>query len=150
MSVRLLRLPAGIAGIVGLERAEAEARPASEPFGRRAVAQDQSTDRPRVVARLERLGQRPEAPVAHVDIDARVGEEVLRPMRIVPGGDEDRAIRLVDETDRCRPRPTRPATAGRDPRDFALEDELGADVVRARLRQRDRCQDLPSVWVDGA
>jgi hypothetical protein len=147
MSVRRRRLPAGI---VGLERAEAEARPASEPFGRRAVAQDQSTDRPRVVARLERLGQGPEPPVANVHVDARVGEQVVRPLGVVAGRDEDRAVRLVDEADRRRPRPTRLASAGRDPRDFALEDELGADVVRARLRQRDRCQDLPSVWVDGA
>jgi hypothetical protein len=147
MSVGRHGLPAAIAG---LDRTEAKARPASESLGRRPVAQDQAADRSGVVARLERLGHGAEPPVAYVDVDAWVGGQVACPLGVVARCDEDRAVRLIDEADSDRPRLPRPATARRDPGDLALEEEVGADVVRARLRQRDRCQDLPSVWVDGA
>jgi tetrahydromethanopterin S-methyltransferase subunit G len=147
MSVAEGGLPA--AGIQ-LDRAQSEARPPSETLGRRAVAQDQTTDRSGVVGRLERLGARGEPPIANIDVRRRIGEQVGRPLGVIAGRDEDRTVGLFDEADRDRPRSACPTTAGRDPGDLPLEDQVVADVVRARLAQRDRCQDLPSVWVDGA
>jgi hypothetical protein len=75
-----------------------------------------------------------------------VGEQVARPLRPVAGSDEDRPVRLVDVAHGDPPQEPRPPSPGRDPGDLPLEDEVGADVVR----QRPRCQDLPSVPIAGA
>jgi hypothetical protein len=100
-----------------------------------------------VIGWLERLGDRPERALPDVDDDLRPAEQVERPGGPDAGGDQDRPVRLLDVPDRDRPRQSGPASPGRDPRDLPLEDEVVAEVVR---RQRARCQDLPSVWVDGA
>jgi hypothetical protein len=112
-----------------------------------------------VVGRLERLGDRAEPPIAHLDLDLRVIDEVRRPVRPIPRRDEDRPVRLLDEADGDGSRESAAATAGGQPGDLALEEQVAADIVRQRVsasaRQRVSapprcCQDLPSVWVDGA
>ena len=100
-----------------------------------------------MVRRPEGLGDRLESPLPDIDHDARRIEQVQGPARAITGGDQDRPVRFLDVPDRDRPRQSGPAPRGRDPCDLPLEDEVVADVVR---RQRARCQDLPSVWVDGA
>jgi hypothetical protein len=100
-----------------------------------------------VIRHLERFRHCPEPPLPDIDRDLRSIEQMERPARPVTGGDQDRPVRFLDVADRDRSRQSRPPTPGRDPGDLSLEDEVVADVVR---RQRARCQDLPSVWVDGA
>lgn len=100
-----------------------------------------------MIGRLEELSHGPERPIADVDQDLRSVEQVERPASPIASGDQDRSIGLLDIPDRDRPQQAGPASPGRDPSDLPLEDEVVADVVR---RQRARCQDLPSVWVDGA
>ena len=117
-----------------------------EPFRGRPVAEDQAADRAAVVAALERLRDRREAPLADLDLDVRVGEEVQRPLRVVARRDQDGPIGFVDIADGDRSRKPAAPTACRESGDLSLEEEVAADVVR----QRARCQDLPSVWVDGA
>jgi hypothetical protein len=99
-----------------------------------------------MLRRIQRLRDGRESPLTHFDIDLGMGEQVERPSRPVAGGDEDRPIRLVDVPDGDLPREPRPSSRGRDPGDLSLEEEVGADVVR----QRPRCQDLPSVPIAGA
>ncbi len=100
-----------------------------------------------MIGALEGFGLRREPPVADLDLRRRMIEQVGGPLRAVASGNEDRSIRLVDIADRDGSRQPRPPAAGRQPRDLALEEEIRPDAVR---RQRARCQDLPSVWVDGA
>lgn len=85
-----------------------------------------------------------------LDQDVRIVDEVLRPIGPVTRGHEDRAVGLIDIADRDGPGDASPPTAGRETGDLAFEEEVVADVVRRYVRQRARCQDLPSVWVDGA
>ena len=83
------------------------------------------------------------------DFDLRVGlgEQVQRPLRSVAGGDKDRSIRLIQVAHGDWSWLPCDAAPSRQPRDLAFEEEVVPDVVR---RQRARCQDLPSVCVDGA
>ena len=100
-----------------------------------------------MVGPVERLGDRGEPPLTDLDLDRRIREQIERPLGAVTGGDQHRAIRLVDIAHRDGAEQTAPAPSCRDPCDLALEEQVAADVVR---RQRARCQDFPSVWVDGA
>ena len=99
-----------------------------------------------MVGAFERLGDRSEPSFPELDLDLRVGEEVLRPMRVIARRDQDGPIGFLDIADRDPSRQTTAPTACRESGDLSLEEEVAADVVR----QRARCQDLPSVWVDGA
>jgi hypothetical protein len=105
-----------------------------------------------VVGAVERFGDRREPPLPNLDRDARIGEDIERPLRGIAGGDEDRPIGLIDVADRDRPRLSRPAAPRREPGDLASEEEVVPDVGgRQRVSAPARCcQDLPSVWVDGA
>ena len=101
-----------------------------------------------MVGTREWLRDRLEATVADLDEDGRIGQQVRRPSGSVTGGDEHGSIRLVDVADgHWSPRHGTSAARG-DPGDLPLEEQVLADVVRGR--QRPLCQDLPSVWVDGA
>ena len=100
-----------------------------------------------MIGAVEGFGVRREPPVADLDLRRRMIEQVGGPLRAHAGGDEDRSIRLVDVADRDGSRQAGPPAASRQPRDLALEEEIRPDAVR---RQRARCQDLPSVCVDGA
>ena len=99
-----------------------------------------------MIDRIERFRQRRERPHADLDLDAGVVEEVQRPSGVVTGSHQHGPIRFVDVADGDRPRRPGSAADRRDPGDLALEDQVFADLVR----QRARCQDLPSVCVDGA
>jgi hypothetical protein len=103
-----------------------------------------------VVDRREGLRRGSEDSLADLDQDVRIVDQVLGPIGRVTRGHEDRAIGLVDIADRDGPGDAGPPPAGRYAGDLALEEEVVADVVRRDVRQRARCQDLPSVWVDGA
>ncbi len=88
-----------------------------------------------------------EPPLPDLDLRVGLGEQVQRPLRSIAGRDQDRSIRLIQVAHGDRSWLPRDAAPSRQPRDLALEEEVVPDVVR---RQRARCQDLPSVWVDGA
>ena len=96
---------------------------------------------------IERLGDGVEPALADFHLHRRIGEQVRGPLRLFAGCDEDRPIRFIDIADRDWPRQAAASPASRDPCDLPLEEQVAADVVR---RQRARCQDFPSVWVDGA
>ena len=134
-----------------VDRPQPERRPRAESLGRRAVAEDQLPDRVRVVRALERFGPGGEGPIADLDRDRRVRQQVAAPGVIGPvRRDQEGAIRLGHEPDddaRAR-RPLRSA-AGGQPGDPPIRDEVVVHAAR-RDGQRARCQDLPSVWVDGA
>ena len=100
-----------------------------------------------MIGGIEWLGDCVEAAVADLDLDVRIGEQVVGPLRAVAGRDDDRSVRFVYVADGDRSRQTAPAPPRRQPGDLPLEEEIRPDAVR---RQRARCQDLPSVWVDGA
>lgn len=97
---------------------------------------------------IERLCDGREGALADLDLHMSIVEKVERPPGIVARGDEQRPIGFVDVSHRDRPRRPGPASDRRDPGDLALEDEVVPDV--ARQRRPRCCQDLPSVWVDGA
>lgn len=99
-----------------------------------------------MVGAVELLGDGSEPPLPDLHLDFGVLEQVEGPLRSVAGRDEDGAIGFVDVADRDGSRESAAAAARRESGDLALEEEVAADVVR----QRARCQDLPSVWVDGA
>jgi hypothetical protein len=104
---------------------------------------------------VEGLGERGEAAAPDLDRHARIGQQVVGPHRPVAGRDEDRAIGLVDEADGDVALEARPPAADREPGDGAREDQVAPEIVRGRdsgrgRGQRARCQDLPSVWVEGA
>jgi hypothetical protein len=103
-----------------------------------------------VVGSLERFRDRREPSIPDLDLDGRLGQQVIRPQRTIPGGHQDRAIGLFDIADRDRSRESCASSACRQSGDLALEEQVAADVVRQWIRQRARCQDLPSVWVAGA
>jgi hypothetical protein len=132
------------------EGSKPEGRSAAELLGRRPVAQDQTAHDARVIRSLERFGDGRESALPDLDLDSRIGKQVLRPEGAIAGCNEDRAIGLVDIADRDRSGESGQSTARGEPGDLALEEQVVADVVRRRIRQRARCQDLPSVWVDGA
>ena len=135
------------------QRPEPERRSVAEAFGRRPVAQDQAADRPSVIGRRERFGERVEGPVARSDVAGRIGEQVRRPGRVDRSGrDEERAGRelIVDEPDGHRACLAAASAARLDPDETTGGDELVLHRPPIGRRQRPRCQDLPSVWVDGA
>ena len=99
-----------------------------------------------MIGALQRLGGRGEPALAHLHLDLRVVEYVQRPLGSIAGCHEDRAVGLIDVADCDRPREPAPPSPGGESGDLPLEEQVAADVVR----QRARCQDLPSVWVDGA
>ena len=103
-----------------------------------------------MVDRRQRLRRRAEDTLADLDQDVRIVSQVHRPVGSVACRHEDRAIGLVDVADRDGPGDAGPSTACRETGDLALEEEVVADVVRRGARQRARCQDLPSVWVEEA
>jgi hypothetical protein len=100
-----------------------------------------------VVGGVQWLGDGRESPLTDLYVRVRIGEQVQRPLCAIAGSDEDRSIRLIQVTDRDRSELPRTPPPRRQSGDLALEEEVVPDVVR---RQRARCQDLPSVWVDGA
>ena len=106
---------------------------------------------------FERLGDGPELTVPDLDQCTRIRQQVAGPGGVVAGRDGDRSIGLVDKPDRDRSRQTRPSTARDQAGHLALEEEVVPDLVRDRTPdvsegqpQRARCQDLPSVWAEGA
>ena len=99
-----------------------------------------------MVTALERLRDAGEAPVTDLDLDRGIVEQVQRPLGAVAGRDKDGAIGFIDIADRHRSWESAVPASRREAGDLPLEEEVAADVVR----QRARCQDLPSVWVDGA
>jgi hypothetical protein len=101
-----------------------------------------------VVGGLQWLGDGREPPLTDLYLRVRIGEQVQRPLCAIAGSDQDRSIRLIEVTDRDRSELPRSPPPRRQSGDLAPEEEVVADVVVRR--QRARCQDLPSVWVDGA
>ena len=99
-----------------------------------------------MVGALERLRRGREPSLTDLHLDLGILEEVQRPLRAIASRHQDGAIGFVDIADRDRSRESAAPTARREAGDLPLEEEVAADVVR----QRARCQDLPSVWVDGA
>ena len=125
---------------------------------RGSVAQDHRHDRPGVFRRVEQFRHGIEG-VALPDPDttARIDQKIPPPGCLWrPSGDADHARWtgvVLDVTDRDRTRLTGPPTAGLDPREPAGCDKSRlhrAGRVQVGDGQRARCQDLPSVWVDGA
>ena len=100
-----------------------------------------------MIGGVQRLGDGGEAALPDLDLGVRLGEQVARPLRSIARSDEDRSIRLIQVAHGDRSWLPCDAAPSRQPRDLAFEEEVVPDVVR---RQRARCQDLPSVWVDGA
>ena len=100
-----------------------------------------------MVGGIQWLGDGREPALPDLDLRARISEQVVRPRRTVASCHEDRSIRLIEVAHRDRSSLPGAAAPRRQPGDLALEEEIVTDVVR---RQRARCQDLPSVWVDGA
>ena len=94
----------------------------------------------------QHVGHCLEATVADLDDHRGIGQQVGRPLGTIAGGHQHGSVGLIDIPHRDRSRRTGAPTARRDPGDLALEEEVVAEVVR----QRPRCQDLPSVWVEGA
>jgi hypothetical protein len=162
----------------GVERPDHEDRAAAQPLGRRPVAKDQLANgataaRVAVVEDLRLAGERA---AGGVDVDRSVDEQIRGPCPIErAGGDENRAVGLVDEADRDRPPLPAPPAARPEPGEPRVTgkglveggDALGAagragrgSLGASRLvglvgpvagaRQRLRCQDLPSVATDGA
>jgi hypothetical protein len=153
------------------DRPDDEDRSAAQSFGRRSVAEDQLAHRPTAtrVAILEDLSLADERPSLDRDLDRGVGQQVRGPGPIERAGcDEDRAVRLADEPDRDITDRAAAAAARAQPREPGIvgearvegRDALGAPsragdwrsrwTVRLGIRQRPRCQDLPSVATDGA
>ena len=129
---------------------------------------------------VEGLGQASEGPPSGNDLDDGVDQEVARPGAVRrTGGDENGPIWLGDEADRNRSPLAGPSTAGPQPGEARVVSQrrveswstIGATgrartgcrpvvtpgvrrgsgpVVGIAVRQRLRCQDLPSVATDGA
>ena len=126
---------------------------AAETLRRRAVAEDQPGDRRIPLGALERLGPEPRSALADRHGAGRIRLEVQGPVGVgFAGCDEQRPVRLLDEPDGRAGGRARHPTARLDDRDHPPAGELLADVARRSREwlQRLRCQDLPSVWTDGA
>jgi hypothetical protein len=135
------------AGLGSIDRAQPERRPPAQALRGRAVAEDEPADSPSGVDGVERLGDRRPGPIADGDRAARLGLEVAGPVGLgVAGRDEHAPVGFLDEADGDRDVPATDPAAGDDPGDLAPADELRPDLVR----QRPRCQDLPSVATAGA
>jgi hypothetical protein len=117
------------------------------------VAKDELADRPPTarIAIVQLLGLAPEGTAGQLDLDGRVGPEVRGPVALErSGGDEDRAVRLVDEPDRDRPPRAGSVAAGPQPGEPLVWRAVQGGPRVVAGRQRLRCQDLPSVATDGA
>lgn len=102
----------------------------------------------------ERLGNGTERPLGDGRRAGRVGLEVAGPVRVDSArGDDDRAgmaarvVRIANGDDAWGARCTTDRHEANVP---ATGDEIVIERAAAEVRQRLRCQDLPSVWVDGA
>ncbi len=127
-------------------------------FRRGSVAQDHRHDRPGVVLRVEQFRHSIEwVALPDPDTTARIDQKIPPPGCLRrPSRHADRAgwtTVVLDVTDRDRTRLPGSPTTGLDPRETAGCDESRFHRTR-RVQigdgQRARCQDLPSVWVDGA
>lgn len=118
---------------------------------------------------VEEIGLADERSSVRGHLDGRVSQEIRRPRPIQrPGRDKNRAVGLADEPDRdLTPFAGLPAACAEasEPRvvgerRIEVGDALGAASrpvprragrpVSLGVRQRPRCQDLPSVATDGA
>ena len=102
---------------LAVRRPEAVRRAAAEPLRWRAVLEDQVPTTRLCSARVQPLGHRLERPIAELDRQPRVRLEVACPGRLrVRGGDEDRAVGILDEADvdgARRAGPARPTVVSR-------------------------------------
>jgi hypothetical protein len=127
--------------------AKAKRRAAPEALRRRAVAKDQLADGSRCLGTLQGLRDRGPRLVAEGDAKARLREQISRPRRVVSArGNQQAAIGFFDVADGDLDRAARETPARLDSGDLAPSGELLADLVR----QRPRCQLLPSVCTEGA
>ena len=138
---------------------EPERRSAAEPFGGRPVAQDQRADRPGVVGAVERLGDRLEGRSPTVTrqrgsasrLSAQSASASPAATTMAPGGPVSLSTNpTVTSRDSPLRRPRVPIRAYRPRRDQVVLHGRRRGRVTVGGRQRLRCQDLPSVWVDGA
>lgn len=115
---------------VGGARTDHEDRAGAEAFRRGAVAEDELADgaAPARVAIVEILGDACECPAADGDLHLRVGEQVEGPGAPGrPGRDEDRAVRLLDETHGDRARRAAPPAADDEAGEAVVGGEVGVE-----------------------
>ena len=135
-------------------RPKPECRPGPEAFGRGAVFQNEVANGDGESGPIERLGRTREPVGADSDVAGRLGQQVQRPIGIgIARSDQQGAIRLLDEADcgnRCRSGSTPVRLEDRDPagRRELRGDRQGSRFACAYFPRC--CQDLPSVWTDGA
>ena len=105
-------------------------------------------DRARGLVPIERLRDGVPGPLADGESASWIGLQVPGPVGVgVAGGDEQAAVRLLDEPDRGDDVAPGHPSPGDDPDDLPPARELVADLVRQRPFC---CQDLPSVTTAGA
>jgi len=101
-----------------------------------------------MVGLVERVGVRGPRPITNRHAAAEVGLEVPGPVRVRrSGGDEEGPVRFLDIAHGDRHQQAGPPAARLEEGDRAPGGELSADRI---VRQRLRCQDLPSVTTAGA
>ncbi len=146
-----------VTSAIAVDRAEPERRSVAESLGRRPVAQDQLADRAGVIGRIERLGDGiedalPDPDAAGGSASRLAAHAVSAPpaaTRMAPGVEVLGQV-VVDVADRHGARLAGPCAARLDPDEPTGGDQLVLHRLAIGGRQRPRCQDLPSVWVDGA
>ena len=120
----------------------------AQPLRRRPVAQDQVSDRALELGAFEWFRDGLERLVRQARAAARLGEQVPGPGGVVaPGRDQQAPVRLLDVSDRDVDRSSARSSPRLQPDDLAPAGQLLAELVRQRPP---RCQDLPSVWTEGA
>ena len=119
-----------------------------EAFGWCAVLENHLGHRAGGFGPVQRLGDRVPGALTDGQPAARVHLQVASPVGIgFSGRDEQRPIGFLEKSDRDGDSAPARSAACLDPDDLAPLCKLVADAVRA---QRPRCQDLPSVAIDGA
>lgn len=145
---------------------ETECRSPAQAFGRRPVAEDERRDGVGGFGLIERLGNHVVGLLADRGPAPWIGLEVPCPVRIGRARRHKEApVKFLDVADRDGDRRAAEASPGLDADDCPPANQLVADLVgwsgwpapgtgrvRGRVvRQRPRCcQDLPSVWTEGA
>ena len=129
------------------DRPKAERRAAAQALGGRSVPKNQLPNHPLVFGLVERLRTGLPCALAEGHATARVRLEVARPGGFRRTGRNEQPLGLLDEPDGDRHRSAGLPSARLDERDRSPFGQLAADRI---VRQRLRCQDLPSVATAGA
>lgn len=137
-------------------RDQAQGRSLAQALSRGPVAQDQSGDRGVPLRPIEPLRDGGKGPLSDLHAAVSVGFDVEHPIGVGTAcGDKDGSVRLLEVPDRGPDASSGDSPARLEDRDLAPGREFLTDLVGpwavALVRQRaPRCQDLPSVWTDGA